>query len=142
MSYEFYKLLHIVGLILLFLSLGGMTLHTINGGTKQNNGSRKLLAITHGVSLLLMLVAGFGLMARLNIASAWPVWIWPKLAIWLVMGGAVALVYRKPALSRALWFILPLLGLVAGYLALYKPGNTPDAPAVEAPAEPAKADKP
>jgi uncharacterized membrane protein SirB2 len=137
MPYELYKLLHVAGLILLFLSLGGMSLHTLNGGTKDNNTSRKLLAITHGVALLLMLVAGFGLLARLGFATAWPLWVWPKLAIWLALGAASAFVYRKPALARILWFLLPLIGIIGAAVAIYKPGNTPAAPApAAAPANP------
>lgn len=121
-SYELYKVVHLVGLFFLFLSLGGMCLHAMNGGTKESNNSRKILAITHGVSLLVTLTGGFGLLARLGMASSFPIWLWPKLAIWLIMGGIVALIYRAPQLGKALWFIIPILGLIAAYLGVYKPG--------------------
>ncbi len=64
MSYEFYQTLHVLGLFLLFSSLGAAALHAMNGGTKESNPSRKWVAITHGVGLLFVLVAGFGLLAK------------------------------------------------------------------------------
>ncbi len=133
MPYEFYKLLHIIGIFLLFMSLGGMALHGINGGTKQDNSARKLLAIGHGIGLLLMLVAGFGLMARLQIASNWPLWIWPKIIVWTLLGGASALVYRKAAISRAMWFVILTLGSLAAFSAIYKPSLGSAPPPVETP---------
>jgi hypothetical protein len=48
--------------------------------------------------------------------------VWPKLAIWLVMGGVIALAYRGQAVAKALWIAIPLLGAVAAWLAIYKPG--------------------
>ncbi len=132
MPYTVYKLKHIFGLIFLFLSLGGMCLHAMNGGSKESNASRKILAIGHGVSLLLMLVGGFGLMARLSLTSfPWPFWIWPKILIWLLLGASVAFIYRKPALGKVLWFILPILGVLAASMAIFKPNpsSPPPAPA-------------
>ena len=41
MSYEIYKVLHLLGLSLVVLSLGGIILHAINGGSKQSNSFRK-----------------------------------------------------------------------------------------------------
>lgn len=123
-SYPIYKVLHVFGVLLIVFALGGATLHAANGGTRESNGARKLAAITHGVGLLLVLVAGFGLLARLGIGhgAAWPMWIYLKLVIWGVMGGLLVAVQRVPSLARVLWFGIPLLGGLAAYVAVLKPG--------------------
>jgi hypothetical protein len=120
-SYQVYKLVHFLGLFLLFSSLGGLSLHVMNGGDKGSNKARKLLAATHGTSLLLILVGGFGMLARLELPGGLPPWIHVKLTIWLLLGALLALPYRVPAASKAVWFGAPLLGLLSAYVALYKP---------------------
>jgi hypothetical protein len=99
-------------MILVVMSLGGVVLHTINGGTKLSNTFRKGVMITHGVGLLLLLVAGFGMLARLNI-HGFPLWVVLKLVIWLTLGAAVVLAYKKPEAGKILWFGLPALVIVA-----------------------------
>jgi hypothetical protein len=42
-------------------------------------------------------------------------------AIWLILGGVVVAVKRAPRAAGLLWWVLPLLGTAAAYLALYKP---------------------
>lgn len=125
MTYTFYKVLHIFAIVLLFVSIGGLSLHGINGGTKETNKASKLVAITHGVAMLLVLTAGFGLMARLGYTTTWPAWLYPKLVIWLLMGGALAVLQRKPQWGKILWWVLPVLAAAAAYLAIAKPGSTP-----------------
>ena len=63
-NYQVYKLVHLFGIFLTLISLGGMYLHAMNGGTKETNASRKLSAIGHGVGLFLVLLGGFGMLAR------------------------------------------------------------------------------
>ena len=118
MSYEIYKVLHLLGLSLVVLSLGGIILHVIYGGSKQSNSFRKGAMITHGVGLLLLLVAGFGMLARLGIHS-FPGWVVGKVVIWLILGAFVGLAYKQN-LARKLWFIVPALVVIAACLAIYK----------------------
>ena len=133
MTYTFYKVLHIFSIVLLFVSIGGLSLHGINGGNKESNKASKLVAITHGVAMLLILTAGFGLMARLGFTKTWPVWLYPKLLIWLLMGGSLAVLQRKPEWGKILWWVLPMLAAAAAYLAIAKPGSQAvTAPASEA----------
>lgn len=123
MSYEFYKALHILGIALLFISLGGLAGHALNGGTKETNKGRGLMVASHGIGLLLILVAGFGMLAKLGMMSpgSWGGWVHAKITLWIALGAAVALVYRGPALARALWVVVPILAAMAGWLALTKP---------------------
>lgn len=119
MSYEFYKVLHLAAAMYLFASLGGMALHAMNGGTRADNPSHRVLVITHGVSLLVLLVAGFGAVAKLGVPMGG--WVAAKVVIWLALGGAIAVAGRRPEAGKALFFALPLLGAVAGWLAVTKP---------------------
>ena len=124
MPYEFYKVLHLLGILLLFASLGGVAMVGLRGGTDEEKKTfKKPLMIIHGVSLLVIFVAGFGLMARLGMmGSGWPTWIFGKLGVWLVVGGLAGLVAKRQALGTGWYLVLPALGAVAAALAVYKPG--------------------
>lgn len=117
MSYEFYRVLHILGIVLLFASLGALA--AIGGGTGDR--LRRIAAIMHGVAVAVILTAGFGLLARLEMFGGFPIWIWLKLAIWSLLAVAVLPLRRKPELAARLLLGLPLLGVVAAWLAVYKP---------------------
>jgi hypothetical protein len=120
-TYGVYRLVHILGILVLFLALGGLSLHAASGGGRDHKRSRRLAMATHGIGLFVILLGGFGMLARLGINTGFPGWIWAKLGVWLVLGALVMLPYRFPALARPLWLIVPLLGTVAAYMALYKP---------------------
>lgn len=118
MSYQFYKILHFIGIFMVFSGLGGQLLHALNGGSRQHR-SRKWLAIMHGVGLLLIFVAGFGLIAKLKVG--FPGWVWAKIVIWVLLGGIGAVAARKQDLAKSVWIAIIALGTVAAYLAGYKP---------------------
>jgi hypothetical protein len=118
MSYEFYKVIHLLGLALVVLSLGGIAMYVMNGGSKSSNSFKKGVMVTHGVGLLLLLIAGFGMLARLGIHS-FPLWVTGKLIIWLLLGAGAALAYRRK-FAKVLWFLVPLLVVVAAALAIFK----------------------
>jgi len=120
MPYAAYKVLHVFSVILTFTVLGGLALHSANGGNRGSNLSGKLTGALHGVGLLMILVGGFGLLARLNM-DGFPLWVWLKLAIWILVGASAAVIRRSPAMSKALLLLLPLLGGLAAWLAIYKP---------------------
>ena len=119
MSLLTYKVLHLFGMFVLFAALGAITLRSAEG----TEGKSKLAGLSHGLGLLLILVSGFGLMARLGLSHdwAWPTWVWLKLVIWLLLGASLVLVRRMPRLSTLWWWLIPLLGAAAAYLALFKP---------------------
>lgn len=119
MSYEFYKTLHLLGLALVLMSLGGILVHVMNGGTKESNSFRKSAMMAHGIGLLLLLVAGFGMLAKLGIHGV-PAWVGGKLVIWLALGAFVGLAYKKN-LAKKIWLGLPALVVVAAILAQLKP---------------------
>ncbi len=122
LSYQFYKTFHILGAFTVIAMLGGIALHVLNGGTRQSNLGRILVAVLHGVALIVVLVAGFGLMARLNMMQqSMPIWIYVKIGVWLVLGGMGTLIYRQPALAKVFLVLTPVLGGLAAWMAVYKP---------------------
>lgn len=121
-SLNVYKLVHILGILLTFTAVGGLSLHALNGGSRATNAGRRLVTVSFGTGLFLILLGGFGMLARLGIAQlGMPAWIWAKLAIWLAIGGLLAVPYRKPELARAVWLGAVALGIVAAWIGLYKP---------------------
>lgn len=115
-----YKTFHVVGVMLIVAALGGMAVHAANGGPRAQSLTRRLTTATHGLGLLLVLVAGFGMLARLG-GSAGSGWVLIKLVIWLALGAAAVVPYRRPQLARALFLIVPLLAALAAIVAITKP---------------------
>ena len=122
-SHQFYNLVHIVGLILLMSGLGGMALRAAGGATQNSPALRRLAMALHGLGAFLILLGGFGMLARMGIAhgAGWPEWLWVKVAVWGVLAAAVLLPSRWPATAVPLLLLLPLLGGLAAYMAIYKP---------------------
>ncbi len=121
MSYGFYKVLHLMSIIGVFISLGALTLHVMAGGARKFP-QRKWILITHGLGVVIALVAGFGLMARLGMMqNSWPLWIWGKVAIWVTLGFIVAFIPRFPKYAGPVWVFLILIAGTAAYLANFKP---------------------
>jgi hypothetical protein len=120
--YVGYKLIHLFGVFLIVVSLGGAAIHAANAGTRQTSLTRRLVSAGHGIGLFLVLLGGFGMLARLElVSSGLPGWVWAKLGIWLLMGALMVLPYRRPQLARAVFLTVPTLGLIAALLALTKP---------------------
>jgi hypothetical protein len=117
---QVYKFLHLIGVVLLFLALGGAVLRARLGAAVGETG-RRLVAITHGVALVVLLVAGFGSLAKLGFHFPFPAWVWIKIVIWLLMGGVVVFLRARPQSANAWWWRIALLGALAAYLGVYKP---------------------
>lgn len=123
LPYAFYKIVHILGIALVLVSLGGFAVHALNGGAKGENQARRLLIAMHGAGALFVLVGGFGLLARINFShgSAFPLWLWVKLGVWALVAALVMLPYRMPRAARPMVIALPLLAMTAAIMAVYKP---------------------
>ena len=74
----------------------------------------RLPAMIHGIGLLLILVSGFGMQAKLKLG--FPVWMISKLVILLALGGSIALIKRKALPPVAIYFLVIFLGSIAAYL--------------------------
>lgn len=120
MSAFTYNILHIFGALLALFAVGGLTLRAMDADEPgEKTPARKLGGITHGIALLILLVSGFGSLHKLG--YGFEPWVWLKIAIWLIFGGVLVVIHKKPALLKPLWFLLPLLAGLAGWVALAKP---------------------
>ncbi len=120
MSYEIYKIIHLVAIVLLFSGLVGLLTIQMSGGALAGK-VRSLVFASHGLGLILLLFSGFGLIARLNLISSMPGWIYAKLLIWVVLGGAISLVKRKGLIGLPIFISLIFIFSVAAVLAVLKP---------------------
>ncbi|HUB68601.1 MAG TPA: hypothetical protein VL981_14040 [Candidatus Methylacidiphilales bacterium] len=122
MDYLAIKLFHLAGIMLVFLGLGGMVFAASAGFGPEKKLLRRMAAMCHGIGLLLILASGAEMLAKLGMLHGDPPgWVKAKFVIFLVMGASISLAAR---MSRAIWILLVawvILGVAAGYLALYKP---------------------
>ena len=106
-----YKIIHFVGLIILFTGIGSL----ITSDPRKPAGLRRP-AMLHGIGLLLILVSGFGLQAKLHAAAGFPGWIIAKLAILIVLGGFIVVIKRKLLPVPVIYLLVIILGSLAAYL--------------------------
>ena len=117
MRHQLYQIIHLTGVFMVFLAYGGMIVRSALGS--DNKGLRRLGAMTSGIGLFLILLGGFGLLARLN--YGWPLWILIKVAIWVILGAMIALINRKPEYSQISWWSTVVLGVLALLMVVLKP---------------------
>ncbi|NRA44529.1 MAG: hypothetical protein HRU09_06190 [Oligoflexales bacterium] len=123
MPYTTYKFLHLLGILSVFLAWGALAIYRFSGENKlgPSKSTFRLIMLTHGIGMVLALVAGFGLLARLGIHGQWPMWVTIKLVLWLLLGVGVLLPKRFPHLLKAWWLGLIGLASLALYLVVFKP---------------------
>ncbi|MFT5122715.1 MAG: hypothetical protein ACI9TH_001813 [Kiritimatiellia bacterium] len=121
-----YHILHLAGILLVFLSLGGAIVRSMS--STDDPAIRKMVGISFGLGMLIILVAGFGFLAKSKLG--FHPWVFMKIGIWLLIGGLFSVINKKPSLGKTLWFTIFLLGVVAAYLGYRKPftsyENAPD----------------
>ena len=105
-----YKIIHLIGISVLALGVGGM----LAGGS-----NRRPFAICQGVGLVVMLVSGFGLLAKLQLG--FPHFAIVKTVLWVVIALLPVLARRlKLPVVPAMLISLTLVGIMA-WLGVMKP---------------------
>lgn len=119
MRHQLYQFIHLTGIFMIFLAYGGLIVRNLVGSDSKD--IRRLGAITSGIGMLLSLVGGFGLLAVLK--YGWPLWVLVKLVIWILLGAMIVVINRKPNLSQVWWWSTVILGMIALYMVILKPGS-------------------
>jgi hypothetical protein len=110
MDYTTYEIIHLIGLATLAAGIGGML---------ASGGNRKMFLMVQGIALFVMLVSGFGLLAKLHLG--FPHFAMVKLVLWAVIGVLPVLLrrLRVPAIGGICIFLV-LVGILA-WLGVTKP---------------------
>ena len=106
-----YHFLHLVGVLLLFVGFGG-----IAGG---DNASRRKAMMYHGLGLVVLLVSGFGSLAKTPFPYTAP-WVLIMYATWLALGALPILAKRGVLPAKWVVKIALLLGFIAAYCGYFK----------------------
>lgn len=120
LSYQVYKLAHFLGIFMVLTALGGLAFSAMQGDLAKHPW-RKVAAVLHGVGLFLIVLGGFGMLARLGLVAGLPGWIYAKLALLGGLGGLLFVVKRRQDLARLTWVTAVFVAWAAAYFALYKP---------------------
>lgn len=120
MSYEFYKIAHLLGIFLLTSGLMGV-FFTVWSGTAFQGKIKSMSFALHGIGLLIMLVSGFGLLARMGLVAGLPTWVYFKLGLWAFFALAISVLKRKGHLGMPLYLVLLAGYFCAAYIGVIKP---------------------
>jgi NAD/NADP transhydrogenase beta subunit len=118
MSLQTYHLLHLLGLILVFVGFGGLL---------SSEGAKKAMK-WHGIGLVISLVSGFGMAAKYSklLPPEAPSyytqpWVIAKFALWLVLGFLPVLAKRRIVSPQIVVLIAIFVGTTLAYLGYFKP---------------------
>ena len=114
MSYEFYKILHLTGVFGLLLALGAAAA----AGPQIDSAARRRNGILHGIGMVLVAVAGFGMLSRGNLG--FPGWVAVKTLLYLLVG-ALPMVARRRHAPLQFTLIGLLLAFAATWIAVARP---------------------
>ena len=110
MDATIYKIIHLTGIAALALGTGGMMAGAAN---------RKPFAICQGLGLVIMLVSGFGLLAKLQLG--FPHFAIVKTVLWLVIG-MLPMILRRLKLPLVVAMLIPVtLVAIMAWLGVMKP---------------------
>lgn len=118
--YELLIMVHISGALMVFYGLGAVFVRGVQDReAERRKAYRVASAVTYGLGLAALLVAGAMLASELNAGFAG--WMAAKLGIWVALGAALPIALRAPSLSRFVWWAVVMLGCAAVYLVIMKP---------------------
>ena len=114
MSPTLYSFIHVAAA---FLLVG--TTFFVFASPKLPENRRKVMIVS-GLLSLVMLVGGFGLVAKVY-DNAWHSFVIIKLVCWLGLSAMAGIAYRKPEQVRTLAFVTRVLVLIAVWAVYFKP---------------------
>jgi uncharacterized membrane protein len=112
---ETYKLVHLAGAFAVTMAYGGLGMWAMNEKDESENQYQKLGMISHGVGQLAILIGGFGMLANMYADSPFSQgWVHLKLLIWLLLGGGLTFLKKKPQYAKEILIAAFVLILLAG----------------------------
>ena len=114
MSYEIYKVIHILCIIIVASGIGAQFL---------SDKSPKFIKILSGIASLLIMVSGMGLIARIGLphGAPWPIWIKVKLVLWLVIAALGPIMAKRLVEKKKYgYFVMIALFLITIVVAITK----------------------
>ena len=117
MSPQFYYVVHVLSVILLFA-------FTFSAFADPRPERRKRMLMLTGILSLIVLVAGWGLIEKLYARHIYG-WMVIKLLAWLGVSALTGIVFRRPTKAAVFGWIAALLGAIAVYAVYMKPWNHP-----------------
>lgn len=112
MSLQVYHILHLVGMMFVFIGFGSLL---------SSEGAKSAMK-WHGIGLLISFVSGFGMLAKLGVTAwPWPTWALIKIGLWLVLGVLPVLAKRRVVAAPVVVLLAVLVGVVLVWLGYMKP---------------------
>ena len=111
MSLSIFYILHVASV----LALTGFTFYAFAAPAE----TRKRVMMLSGISSLLVLVAGFGLLGKLHLG--FPGWVIVKLVCWFALSGLAGVGYRRRGSIGTLMLIALALVIIALVMVYTKP---------------------
>ncbi len=108
MSALVYHVMHLSGAFLLVA-------YTFQAFASPDPAKRRPVLMAGGIMSLLVLVGGFGLLAKLGLKLSAEPWIWVKIGCWLVLSALAGFAYKR----RGTIAMLRLVALAAIVTAVY-----------------------
>ena len=110
MDLNLLKVIHLAGALGVFTAMGAIAL-----GAQESQ--RKVASMLHGISLLLLLLAGFAILKKPPMdVHYWKI----KILLWLFLGVAPVLARRKLMPPAVLLLVTLVVGILAAYLGVTK----------------------
>ncbi|MDG1525749.1 MAG: hypothetical protein P8Q90_06760 [Candidatus Thalassarchaeaceae archaeon] len=115
LDYDTYKLLHLAGAFAITMAYGGLGMWAMNEKDTGENRFHKLGMISHGIGQMAIIIGGFGMLANLYDDSPFSQgWVHFKLGIWILLGGGLAVLKKKPEHAKEILAAAFILIFLAG----------------------------
>jgi hypothetical protein len=111
LSLPVYHYLHLIGLILVFVGIGGLL---------SSEGAKKAM-MWHGIGLVISFISGFAMLSKMGFMSPMPKWVMIKIALWLVLGFLPVLAKRRVVTASVVVMLAVIVGAALAALGYFKP---------------------
>lgn len=114
-AYEIYKIVHLLSLFFILTT----ALMFFVASYRMRHFLPLLIT-----SVVMLLVSGMGLLARVGVShtEGWPLWAKLKLSFWIALSGCLVFFYKRPQKAALVYSLLGLIFTAAVVVIIYKPG--------------------